>query len=355
MRKIMIGILAVLYLSVMAFFAFRPFKPIRGLQYAPADIEYEQGAVHVQRDAALEDRRNVDRVREVLSHSGQLSLDVVLQTDSLDQFGVANIFSLARNSMNRNFSLAQEGNALVFRLRTTETDHGCLRSSLVVPQVFEPNHKLHIAVTYDGEVTSLYVDGELFAESKELRGGFSNWDYDHLLVIGDLPPGGDGWAGRIWNITLYDRALNADEVGRLLRGKSVNGAVLTYDFGSVPVDPGSLRPLRYRNLFLVHDETAYSMGDCIFNIAGFVPLGMFVYLMLPLRMERRKLIAAVVLPAFVGALAGSTIEFLQQYILNRVPCAPDLVYNLTGALIGGLLAWLSFSTFKNNSTDGSAA
>ena len=169
MRRVVIGILAVLYLLVMAFYAFRPFKPIRGLQYAPSDIQFEGEAVHIRRDASLEGRRDVRRVYDALVSSGQMSLEIVLQTDSLNQFGAANIFGLARDSLNRNFTLGQKGHAIVFRMRTSETDFGGLRGSMVVPQVFEPGRKQHLVLIYDGFVRRLFVDGMLIAESTELQ------------------------------------------------------------------------------------------------------------------------------------------------------------------------------------------
>ncbi len=357
-NKRLIGILAGLYLLVMVYFAFRPFRPIRGLQYAPADLAFADGAVHVQRDAALEDRRGGKHIREALMQTGQLSIEACLQTDSLKQVGAANIFGYARGNMNRNFSLGQEGNALDFRLRTTRTDHGGLRGRLIVPQSLDTNRVQHVVVTYDGDYTALYVDGILRAESDELNGGFKNWGRDQVLLLGDLPPGGDGWAGHIWRVALYDRTLTAGEAKRLAQDEEVPGAVLAYDFDAVTRKSGlrsmGLRPLHYRNLFVMHDEIACNLDDCFFNIAGFIPLGIFVYLLLPERLEQRRLLAAVVIPLLFGGAASLTIECLQRYIMNRVPCAPDLVYNLTGALIGGLLGWLAMSNFKNKTTNGSA-
>lgn len=355
-RRIVIGALAAAYLVAMAGFAFRPFRPISGTGYVPAMLEWKDGAVHVQRDASLEDRRNVSRIRDALVESGQISLAVVLKTDSFEQPDPALIFGLSRDYLTRNFSLDQDGNAIELRLRTTETDHNGMRSSLLVPNILDPKRKQHLVVTYDGSVTRLYVDGGLRSESDRLRGDFSNWGRNHALVIGDEPNGGYAWSGCIWHLSVYGRALGADEVEVLCNGGVAPDALASYDFANASGYgkklPRGLEPLRYRNLFVSTDAAAYDLDDCLFNIVGFVPLGIFVYLMLPMRVEQRKIIAVIVLPMATGLAAGATIELLQRYIATRVPCAPDILYNVTGALLGGLLGWLAFSTFEDKSVKG---
>lgn len=349
MHRVSIGVLVVTYLLVMAFFAFRPFRPIPGLQYAPASLTWSDGSIHVQRNAALEDRQNSTRVRDALMKSGRMSLEIALQTDSIRQLGPAIIAAFSRDAKNRNFELGQEGNGLEFRLRTIHTGNSGMPAVLEVPGVLDSSRRQHLVITYDGEVSRMFVDGQLRGQSFSLKGGFGNWDRNLALVFGDEPAGGDGWAGRIWKIAIYDGALDKDEVIRLQSGDAVPGAVLVHDFGGTEgVLPEGLARLRYRNLFITTDAAAYNLVDCLFNIVGFVPLGVFTYLILPLRLERRKVLAGIAAPALVGLAASGTIEFLQRFILLRVPCMPDLVYNLSGTLIGGLLGWLAFSAFKNN-------
>ena len=51
-----------------------------------------------------------------------LSVEVWLATSDLDQSGPARIISYSLNPEQRNFTLGQQKNSLIFRLRTTETD-----------------------------------------------------------------------------------------------------------------------------------------------------------------------------------------------------------------------------------------
>ncbi len=354
MRRIVTAILAGFYLSAILFFAFRPFEPIRGLQYAAADLEFTDGALHVQRDASIENRRDVAKVRDALMQSGCLSVELVVQTDSLMQLGAANIFGMARDSMNRNFTVGQEGSALVFRMRTSATDFGGYRNRLLVPQVFDTEHRQHVLLTYDGKLTRLYVNGLLRATSPDPQGNFANWGRNHILVAGDLPAGGDGWAGKIWRAAVYDAALDAAAAWRMFNGKREAEPVVAYDFSDGRL-PKGMKKLHYRNLFITVDPAAYDLYDCLFNIVAFAPLGILVYLSLPLRFERRKVLAVIVVPMLIGLLAGGTIEFFQRFVIGRVPCLPDLIYNATGALMGGLFGWLFHSSFENKTKDGSSS
>lgn len=343
MRRIMLFLAALGYLAAMAYFAFRPFRPIPGLQYASADPEWGAEGVHVQRDAALEDPSAAARLRPALVASGAFSLVVELRTDSLKQYGPASIVTLSRNAMNRNFTLGQHGDGLVFRLLTSRNGRGGMLATLQEPHLFATNTPQRLAVTFDRATLRLYAEG-VQRRTLDVEGDFSGWGSNRTLVLGDEPDGGDGWAGWIRSLAFYDRALAPEEVASLAGGQAVPGALLAYDFAQGGTSTGMV-PLRYRNLFVSRDPAAYELGDCLFNIAGFVPLGLAAYLCMPLRMERRKL-AAVAAPLVAGLVASGTIEWLQRYVDGRVPCTLDLVYNTMGALLGGLLGWLVFSTFE---------
>lgn len=92
----------------------------------------------------------------------------VAAEDSM-QGGPARIVSLSRNTWERNFTLGQHGDALVFRLRTPLTGRNGALPELVVPGVFSMAgaHRA-IAVTYNGSSLRVSVDGERRPETLEL-------------------------------------------------------------------------------------------------------------------------------------------------------------------------------------------
>lgn len=356
MHRILIVIAFLLYLLMIAYFVFRPFREIPAHSYKPVSLAWDNEGVHIQPGAALEDRRrNVLRMRKSLMKSGQMSLHVILKTDSLQQSGPANIVTFSRDITSRNFMLAQQGNAVEFRLRAMQ-NYRTWRSNLLVPMVLDTNRTQQLTVTYDGLKTKLYVDGEFRAESSELKGGFADWGRNHALVVGDEPPGGRAWSGEVRYFAIYDRALDSNTVVRLSEGQAIPGAVLVHDFQSVRKTrdasfDGMVR-LRYRNLFITTDPAAYVLTDCIFNIIGFMPMGILVYFALPLRLRRRKMIAAIVVPSTIGFAVSGSIEWSQCFIESRVPCVLDVCYNVVGTLMGSLMAWLACSSFGRTTAKG---
>jgi hypothetical protein len=258
--------------------------------------------------------------------------------------------------MGLNFALVQKGNGVSFLLRTTSPENNGLASELLVPAILNTNRWQQVVVTYDGSRTRLFADGQLRGERSGSPGSFSNWGRNHALIIGDAPAGGQPWSGRIRRIAIHDRALDDEEIAELQQGRSVSGAILEYDFETAS-DPvfsrrNGLDRLRYRNLFIATDSAALQVDDCIANIVGFLPLGFFVYIALPQRIERRKILALIMVPTMVGFLVGGSIEWLQRYILWRVPNALDIAYNLTGTLLGSLFAWLANSHYEKRAKKG---
>ncbi|MBN2162387.1 MAG: LamG domain-containing protein [Pontiellaceae bacterium] len=347
MLRILLGAVAAVYLLIIAYYAFRPFERIPGLRYEPAEIAFSDAAVHIRPGAALEDRKNAGAVRDALMRSGCITIEAVLRPDSLNLGGPARIVSYSRDPYSRNFTLAQEGNALVFRLRTTETDRNGILPCLVVPDVLVCDRMQHLAVAYDGTEMLLYVDGRLRFQTDVLHGDFSNWGLDQVLVIGDEPCGGRPWNGLIRRFSIFDRVLSAEEIAGLERGEEVGGAVLTHSFESQEMLwKAGVKRLRYRNLFVRSDPSTYQPADCLLNIVAFIPLGFMAFLALPMRYECRKLLSVFVLPLLLGLLVSGLIEWSQQIISTRIPCLLDLAYNVIGTVWGSLSAWLVFSVYK---------
>jgi hypothetical protein len=64
----------------------------------------------------------------------------------------------------------------------------------------------HVAVTYDGDILRLYVDGKLARETK----------YDRKPAANPFPLSiGDGFVGKITQVMLFDRALDQSEISTL--------------------------------------------------------------------------------------------------------------------------------------------
>ncbi len=76
--------------------------------------------------------------------------------------------------------------------------------------------------------------------------------------------------------------------------------------------------------------------DLAINVLGYMPLG-FLLALSALRTGRGR--HAVIIATLLGALLSLLMESLQSYLPARVPSYVDLGLNLSGTLLGGLLAW----------------
>lgn len=320
------------WLSGVYYFTLRPFEPVKGGRIPRAAVTFSEQGAQFSPGAALEFTKGVSALRKKLMAAGRMTLEVTLEAENDGQGGPARIISYSRGPMERNFTLAQEGNAVVFRLRTSRTDYNGQYHCLLVPQVFKAGLQLHLGLVFDGTFSRLYVDGEPRGKPQELGGDFSVWGRDHALVLGDEVTGGRSWRGTIRRFSIHDRVLSGPELKLLAEGGDVDGALLACDFQGLE-KPEGLRPLHCRNLFIVSDRAAFTKADCIANIAAFLPLALLLYGCSPgwSGWRRKK---GWLLAALAGLLISGSVEWLQRGIEGRVSCLADMAYNTLGAGLG---------------------
>lgn len=156
-----------------------------------------------------------------------------------------------------------------------------------------------------------------------------------------------GWPGRIAQFELLSSARTETA--------AVVAAVVGYDFTSTPVGTQStlenaeiklLANHQVRKVQLLSQSLKYfskgrsSLVDILLNVAAFVPLGLFCFLLLYKQ-------AGVLAPFVVSCLAGSflslAIEMVQSVLPSRHSSLFDLFFNSAGTVIGALLAILFVS------------
>lgn len=142
--------------------------------------------------------------------SNELTLEASLTSDRLDQGGPARIVSFSSDASNRNFTLGQQDERLVMRLRTPKTGrNGTNPQTYLCALRAGVTH--HVVVTYRPGVMQCYLDGKEILRSDRVGGDFSNWS-PHHLVFGDEHSGGRDWAGTLEGVAIYNRVLPPEEV-----------------------------------------------------------------------------------------------------------------------------------------------
>lgn len=144
--------------------------------------------------------------------SSEWSLEVVLAAGYKDQSGPARIISFSADPYNRNFTLGQEGDALILRLRTPRTgDNGTSPETKLC--TIDAATPYHLIVTYrDGRLDS-YLNGRRAVSTTTVRGDLSNWVPMHLL-IGDEWKDNRQWKGAIERFAILSRFMTEAEAKR---------------------------------------------------------------------------------------------------------------------------------------------
>jgi hypothetical protein len=139
----------------------------------------------------------------------RLTVEAVLTPDDLKQSGPARIVTFSSGAAARNFTLGQQGDRLVFRLRTPVNG---TNGSRVQPTVCKltAGQPHHVIVSYRPGLLMGFLNGRQVLSAPAVRGDFSNWTAQHLL-FGDEWTGGHDWSGKLEGVAIYSRFVGAAE------------------------------------------------------------------------------------------------------------------------------------------------
>ena len=93
-----------------------------------------------------------------IQESSKFTIDIDLMSFNTHQTGPARIVSLSMDTGNRNFTLGQAGNNLIFRLRTPLTEDNGTLPDFVTPNVFRNKQLLNVIITYNNGRINLYLE-----------------------------------------------------------------------------------------------------------------------------------------------------------------------------------------------------
>ncbi len=190
---------------------------------------------------------SADNIGGTLMMSNAITVETWVRADKL-QTGPERIVTYSENTHNRNFTLGQEGNRWVFRLKTTHTDNNGMPDRLTASGSVKVGTVQHVVFTRsaDGK-ENFYVDGQL-SYSGTRGGDFSNWgSHCHLALFNEMSLD-RSFLGAIKKVAIYNRALSATEVAASLK----KGACCDGDdspLGQVCQGPrGTVTYERYENI-----------------------------------------------------------------------------------------------------------
>jgi len=150
-----------------------------------------------------------DKLLRACQKTNQVTIEGTITISKMDQAGPARIISFSKNSNIRNFTLGQENENIVMRLRTPHTGANGMNPQVSVCKI-TPNEPMHIVISYYPGNLYCYLNGKLVYQGSDVDGDFSNWEPCHL-IFGDEYSGGRNWAGKIKNVSIYNRFVGREE------------------------------------------------------------------------------------------------------------------------------------------------
>ena len=172
------------------------------------------GAMVLRGGAFQGDMGTMQRLMAGVRASNELTLELSFEARQVSTAEPAALFAFAAGPR-RNLLLTQEGETLILRLATASHSRGA-PPAIAVGRV--SGELQHLVVSYTPGHLRAFLDGELTAESRQMRSGFFHWRETYLRLGAEGPPPGAGpgviyrpWRGRLEGVAVYSRALDGDE------------------------------------------------------------------------------------------------------------------------------------------------
>ena len=326
--------LAIAILAAYPLASLSPFHPLRWGFPRKVDNGAElpaQGGIRFPTPGIVRSVGPPDWVAAAM-RSQRLELRLRVRPFSADQTGPARIFTLSADPYLRNLTIGQEGENLILRLRTPDTDRNGTRADdgpfAELPGVFRTPAawvEIHLAIEPGRLRFSAAAPGSdhpVGLETALPAQPFRDWDPSYQLALGGELTNERSWLG---------------EIGQAL--VRTDGTAIDY---AAPDGRGTLEasPARFwyaHQFFTLVPFSDFNLHDAVVNVIGYVPLGLLFgvwgWLWGGPRRGWRRPLALVLAVAAVSA----SLELLQFAIPVRHPSTTDLVLNTLGGGIGVLL------------------
>ncbi len=182
----------------------------------PDAVRWETDGLVIHRQTKIVSQRAATKIVAAVKRSGELTVEVWMQSKDLSQSGPARIVSLSGDATHRNFTLGQDRRKFDVRFRAAETSENGLPST-ATPDNHVRKSLTHVLFTRNraGE-TRIYIDGDQVVRKRN-AGSLSNWDASFPLLLADEATGQRSWRGTLRLVAIYHRALTKAEVQKNFR------------------------------------------------------------------------------------------------------------------------------------------
>jgi len=179
-------------------------QAVGGVRWGP------HGQMHLVNGGFFPEHLFAEEIRSACMESGELAIEAIITSAAVPQTGPARIVSLSGGTARRNFTVGQEGDRLILRLQTTESNANGIQFNLGTLAVDEPHHLL---ITYQPGELVCAIDGKVVLDTDFERGDFGDWE-DYGLYFGKEKGGERLWEGYLEAVAIYNRFIPPAEAAR---------------------------------------------------------------------------------------------------------------------------------------------
>ena len=171
------------------------------------------------------------KITDACKQSQAITIEAWVKPANVTQRGPARIVTLSKDTSNRNFTLGQDGNQYIVRLRRNQSANEATTQGM--PPLTSISGAVtadltHIVFTRDSggsqqnDKARLYINGVNRRnpnESVDLSGSFQQWDESYKFALANElnvnnRDSDRTWQGEIYQVAIYNRALTQEEVER---------------------------------------------------------------------------------------------------------------------------------------------
>ncbi len=153
------------------------------------------------------------KLHSALTASGNVSLEAWIKPTNTSQNGPARIMTMSSSSTVRNFTVGQDADNYIARLRTTSGGDNNGLPQLVSPDnAVSADFTQHVVYTRNTSgQEKLYINGVLVSSATK-GGNFSNWVNTMSFALGNELSNDRPWLGKFFLVAVYSQELDLAEV-----------------------------------------------------------------------------------------------------------------------------------------------
>ena len=174
-------------------------------------ISWIESGINIHSNAVIKSNIVPVEFYELLQETNEITVEAWIKPENDTQSGPARIVTFSQSPSLRNFTLGQESNNYMMRLRSTLTDKNGL-PPLITTDNAANTHSTHVVFTREASGRRiLYINGNQSVAS-DLGGNFSQWDVGSRIALANEISMDRSWLGEMHLVAVYKTALTQKEV-----------------------------------------------------------------------------------------------------------------------------------------------